>query len=146
MGMFRGVVAVGVLVSMSGCGAYNDFKANNAVQEYRQACLGNYTNECESKLVDTNIVMLELARSNIDREKDSIVQVVGKDGFERFSKTANELIDHLVDQQENKRPGFFCAMVPGGSPTVRKYPQPTLRHFRHARTACRSASKGQCRH
>lgn len=112
MGMFRGVVAAGVLVSMSGCGAYNDFQANNAVQEYRQACLGNYTNECESKLVDTNIVMLELARSNIEREKDSIVQVVGKDGFDRFSKTANELIDHLVDQQENKRPGF-CTMVPG---------------------------------
>lgn len=108
MGMFRGVVAAGVLVSMSGCGAYNDFQANNAVQEYRQACLGNYTNECESKLVDTNIVMLELARSNIEREKDSIVQVVGKDGFDRFSKTANELIDHLVDQQENKRPGFFA--------------------------------------
>jgi len=108
MGMFRGVIAAGVLVSMSGCGAYNDFKANNAVQEYRQACLGNYTNECESKLVDTNIVMLELARSNIDREKDTIVQVVGKDGFDRFSKTANELIDHLVDQQENKRPGFFA--------------------------------------
>jgi hypothetical protein len=108
MGMFRGVVAAGVLVSMSGCGAYNDFQANNAVQEYRQACLGNYTNECESKLVDTNIVMLELARSNIQREKDSIVQVVGKDGFDRFSKTANELIDHLVDQQEKKRPGFFA--------------------------------------
>ncbi|KAA0943832.1 hypothetical protein FQ186_29490 [Pseudomonas sp. ANT_H14] len=54
------------------------------------------------------MVMLELARSNIEREKGSIVQVVGKDGFDRFSKTANELIDHLVDQQENKRPGFFA--------------------------------------
>lgn len=113
MGMFRGFIAAGVLVSMSGCGAYNDFQANNAVQEYRQACLGNYTNECESKLVDTNIVMLELARSNIEREKDSIVQVVGKDGFDRFLKTANELIDHLVDEQENKRPGFFARLFLG---------------------------------
>ena len=67
MGVFRGVVAAGVLVSMSGCGAYNDFQANNAVQEYRQACLGNYTNECESKLVCTNLVMLGLARSKIER-------------------------------------------------------------------------------
>lgn len=113
MGMLRGVAAAGVLMALSGCGAYNDFQANNAVQEYRQACFGNYTNECESKLVDTNIVMLELARSNIDREKDSIVQAVGKDGFERFSKTANKLIDDLVEQQENKRPGFFARLFLG---------------------------------
>ncbi|WP_426160354.1 hypothetical protein [Pseudomonas sp. TSRC2-2] len=113
MGMFRGVVTVGVLVSLSGCGAYTDFKASNAVQEYRQTCFGNYTNECESKLVDTNIVLLEIARSGIDRQKESIIKIGGKDGFELFSKIANEQIDDLIEQQENKRPGFFARWVLG---------------------------------
>lgn len=108
MGMLRGVTAVGVLAALTGCGAYNDFKANNAVEDYRLSCLGNYTNECESKLVDTNIVMLELARSNIDREKDVLVKTVGKDGYERFAKAANEVIDDLIDRQEKKRPGVFA--------------------------------------
>jgi hypothetical protein len=113
MGMFRGVVAVGVLAVLSGCGAYDDFKANTAVQDQKLAFFVNNTNDCESMLVDTNIVMLELARSNIEREKDSIVQVVGKDGFEQFSKTANKLIDGLIEQQEEKRPGFFARLFLG---------------------------------
>jgi hypothetical protein len=113
MGMLRGVMAVGVLATLSGCGAYNDFKANNAVQDYRQNCTGTYTNECESKLVDTNIVMLELARSNLEREKDTLVKTVGKDGYERFAKAANEVIDDLIDRQEQKRPGMFARWVLG---------------------------------
>lgn len=108
MGMLRGAMAAGVLATLSGCGAYNDFQANNAVQDYRQNCTGNYTNECESKLVDTNIIMLELARSNIDREKDTLLEAVGKDGYERFAKAANEVIDDLIDRQEQKRPGLFA--------------------------------------
>lgn len=106
--MFRGMCAVGVLATLAGCGAYDDFQANNAVQEYRESCFGNYTNECESKLVDTNIIMLELARSNIDREKDTLIKALGKDVYERFVPTANELITGLIKQQESKRPGFFA--------------------------------------
>lgn len=111
MGKIRGVAAVGALVALAGCGAYNDFQANNAVQKYRESCFGTYTNECESKLVDTNIIMLELARSNIDREKDTLVSSVGKDGFARFSKAANEVIDGLIEEQEKKRPGIFARWV-----------------------------------
>lgn len=106
--MFRGMCAVGVLATLAGCGAYDDFQANNAVQEYRESCFGNYTNECESKLVDTNIIMLELARSNIDREKDTLIKALGQDVYERFVPTANELITGLIKQQESKRPGFFA--------------------------------------
>ncbi len=113
MGMLRGAMAVGVLAALSGCGAYDDFKANNAVQEYRQNCLGNYTNECESKLVDTNIIMLELARRNVAREKDTLIKAVGQNGYERFAKAANEVIDDLVDRQEKKRPGIFARWVLG---------------------------------
>jgi hypothetical protein len=113
MGMLRGFVAFGVLATLSGCGAYNDFKASSAYQDYRQNCTGNYTNECESKLVDTNIVMLELARSNLSRDKDALVKSVGKDGYERFAKAANEVIDDLVNRQEQKRPGIFARWVLG---------------------------------
>jgi hypothetical protein len=113
MGMLRGFVAFGVLATLSGCGAYNDFKASSAYQDYRQNCTGNYTNECESKLVDTNIVMLELARSNLSRDKDALVKTVGKDGYERFAKAANEVIDDLVNRQEQKRPGIFARWVLG---------------------------------
>jgi hypothetical protein len=106
-------MALGVLGTLSGCGAYNDFKASSAYQDYRQNCTGTYTNECESKLVDTNIVMLELARSNLEREKDTLVKSVGKDGYERFAKAANEVIDDLIDRQEQKRPGIFARWVLG---------------------------------
>ncbi|MBK3467119.1 hypothetical protein [Pseudomonas sp. MF6776] len=104
---------MGVLATLAGCGAYNEFQANNAVEEYRMACMGNYTNECESKLVDTNIIMLELARSNVDREKDTLITAVGKANYERFASTANEVIDGLIEQQESKRPGFFARFFLG---------------------------------
>lgn len=111
--MFRSAWVVCVLATLSGCGAYNDFQANNAVEEYRMACMGNYTNECESKLVDTNIIMLELARSNVDREKDTLIKAVGQDGYDRFATAADEVIDGLIKQQESKRPGFFARFFLG---------------------------------
>lgn len=108
MGMLRGVVAVGVLAALSGCGFYNDFKTSNAVQEYKETCFGNYTNECASKLVDTNIIMFELARRNITREKDALVKAFGENGYERFATDANKAIDGLIKRQENMRPGWFA--------------------------------------
>lgn len=113
MGMLRGVTAFGVLATLAGCGAYNEFKAGNAYRDYRETCTGTYTNECESKLVDTNIVMLELARSNLKRDKDTLIKTVGQDGYERFAKAANVVIDDLVDRQEKKRPGIFARWVLG---------------------------------
>jgi len=108
MGMLRGVIAFAVLATLSGCGAYDDFKANNAYQDYRLNCTGTFTNECESKLVDTNIVMLELARSNLERQKDTLVRSVGKDGYDLFAKAANDVIDDLIDRQQKMRPGIFA--------------------------------------
>lgn len=113
MGMLRGVMAFGVLATLAGCGAYNEFKAGNAYREYRESCTGTYTNECESKLVDTNIVMLKLARSNLEREKDTLIKTIGQDGYERFAKAANEVIDKLIDRQEKMRPGIFARWVLG---------------------------------
>jgi len=113
MGMLRGVMAFGVLATLAGCGAYDEFKAGNAYREYRESCIGTYTNECESKLVDTNIVMLKLARSNLEREKDTLIKTIGQDGYERFAKAANEVIDNLIDRQEKMRPGIFVRWVLG---------------------------------
>lgn len=106
--MFRGMCAAGVLAMLAGCGAYDDFQANNAVQQYRESCMGNNTNECASKLVDTNIIMLELARGHLDRDKDALIKNMGKDGYERVASTANGLIDRLIKEQQSKRPGFFA--------------------------------------
>lgn len=108
MEMLRGVVAVGFITAVSGCGAYNDFKTSNAIQEYRETCFGNYTNECASKLVDINIIMFELARSNISREKEGLVNALGQTGYERFATDANKVIDSLIERQENMRPGWFA--------------------------------------
>lgn len=113
MGMLRGVIAFGVLATLAGCGAYDEFKAGNAYREYRESCTGTYTNECESKLVDTNIVMLKLARSNLEREKDTLIKTIGQDGYKRFAKAANEVIDNRIDRQEKMRPGIFARWVLG---------------------------------
>lgn len=107
MGMLRGLMTVAAIAALSGCGFYNDFKANSAVQDYRLNCTGNFTNDCESMLVDTNIVMLELARSNLARQKEPLLKSFGQDGYERIVKAGNEVIDDLIDRQEKKRPGIF---------------------------------------
>ncbi|MCK1792796.1 hypothetical protein [Pseudomonas violetae] len=57
---------------------------------------------------DTNIVMLELARSNLDRQKKILTKSVGHDGYERIVNAGNEVIDDLIDRHEKMRPGIFA--------------------------------------
>lgn len=104
---------------LAGCGAYSDFKLNNAVQDYKQTCFGQFTNSCESKLVDTNILMLESLRSHLSDEKDELTQAFGDDGYERFLNIGNGLIDKRIEQQESLRPGWFSRWFLGEGQPMR---------------------------
>jgi hypothetical protein len=81
---------------------------NNAVQEYKETCFGNYTNECESKLVDTNIIMLEVMKTKVSTQKDEMLKAFGDEGYALYQDVSEKVIDKAIAQQESKRPGWFA--------------------------------------
>ncbi|WP_213938459.1 hypothetical protein [Pseudomonas sp. dw_612] len=104
----RAILAGATITLLAGCGAYNDFKLNNAVQEYKETCFGNYTNECESKLVDTNIIMLEVMKTKVGAQKDEMVKAFGDDGYALYLDVSGKVLDQAIEQQEKMRPGWFA--------------------------------------
>ncbi|WP_178129036.1 hypothetical protein [Pseudomonas sp. ANT_J12] len=104
----RAFLATAALMLLAGCGAYNDFKLNNAVQEYKETCFGNYTNECESKLVDTNIIMLEVMKTKVGAQKDEMLKAFGDEGYALYVDVSEKVLDRAIEQQENMRPGWFA--------------------------------------
>lgn len=104
----RVLLAATAVTLLAGCGAYNEFKLNNAVEEYKQNCFGNYTNECESMLVDTNIITLEFMKTQMSRQKDEMVKSFGDDGYALYLDVSEQVLDRAIKQQGNMRPGWFA--------------------------------------
>ncbi|MDN3219318.1 LppP/LprE family lipoprotein [Pseudomonas nunensis] len=104
----RVFLASAAITLLAGCGAYNEFKLNNAVQEYKETCFGNYTNECESKLVDTNIITLEFMKTQMSRQKDEMVKAFGDEGYAMYLDVSEKVLDQAIARQENMRPGWFA--------------------------------------
>ncbi|RLU07417.1 hypothetical protein CS078_10390 [Pseudomonas prosekii] len=104
----RVLVAAAAVTLLAGCGAYNEFKLNNAVQEYKQNCFGTYTNECESMLVDTNIITLEFMKTQMSRQKDEMVKSFGDEGYALYMDVSEQVLNRAIKQQEDMRPGWFA--------------------------------------
>ncbi|WP_455233586.1 hypothetical protein [Geopseudomonas aromaticivorans] len=98
------LASLGLAVSLAGCGAYEDFQLNNAVQNYKMACFGSGTVECGDMLVDTNILMLEHFRESVVDQEEQFIAEFGEDGYSAF----NFMIDKVVEDQEEMRPGWFA--------------------------------------
>ncbi|WP_147453739.1 hypothetical protein [Pseudomonas prosekii] len=101
-------MAAAAVTLLAGCGAYNEFKLNNAVQEYKQNCFGTYTNECESMLVDTNIITLEFMKTQMSRQKDEMVKSFGDEGYALYMDVSEQVLNRAIKQQEDMRPGWFA--------------------------------------
>lgn len=76
----------------------------NPVNDYKQTCFGNFTNECEDMLVEANLYLIEKFRDDVESKEDDLTAMYGEEGYAGIHK----LIDVLVSQQEEFRPGFFA--------------------------------------
>lgn len=104
----RGLLGFTLAAGLTGC----DFLSNPAA-EYKQTCWGDSSNNCASMLVDTNIELLERFREDTKDHEEDIVFLYGEDGY----KATHFLIDKLIEDQEERRPGFFARWVFGEAQT-----------------------------
>lgn len=97
--------------ALSGCDTYKKWSAGNAQMEYKQTCTGSGTHECESLLVDVNIQLIELVKSEFENGKD---EFISENGQEKYDFTI-KIFDAMVEYQEEQRPGFFRRNLLGDS-------------------------------
>lgn len=76
----------------------------NPVNDYKQTCFGNFTNECEDMLVDANLFLIEKFIEDVESKEDDLTALYGAEGYASIFK----LTDYLVAKQEELRPGFFA--------------------------------------
>ncbi|SED35454.1 hypothetical protein SAMN05216178_6911 [Pseudomonas saponiphila] len=96
--MKRIAIALAAL-SLAGCDAIF-----NPVNDYKQTCFGNFTNECEDMLVDANLFLIEKFIEDVESKEDDLTALYGAEGYASIFK----LTDYLVAKQEELRPGFFA--------------------------------------
>lgn len=99
-------------LALAGCDFVNDQKLNMAYQEYMQECLGNFSNSCNDKAVDYNIMALEALQGEMIDAGPKRLNLKG-DSVDRFEKHVEKSIEKVVERFEKMRPGFFSRVLLG---------------------------------
>lgn len=126
------LVMLTAFCALSGCDTYKKWSAGNAQMEYKKTCMGSGTNACESLLVDVNIQLIELVKSEFENGKD---EFINENGQEKYDFTI-KIFDAMVEYQEEQRPGFFIRNLLGDSQLLSPshnwlmYPEDIFRELR----------------
>jgi len=100
----RQLLALSLTALLVGCDALDEYRVNQAFEDYRLSCFGSGTNECQAMLVDTNVMWLELVLDKLEDRKDEVIEKAGEERYEAGIK----MIKDEIERQKGFRPGFFA--------------------------------------
>jgi len=106
------LLAMAVPLAMAGCGFVNDQKLNFAHQEYMQECFATFSNSCNDKAIDYNLMILEAIQDKITEVGPERLNLKGESS-EKFEKHVEKSIGKMVEHFESMRPGFFTRVFMG---------------------------------
>ncbi|RTW58975.1 hypothetical protein, partial [Pseudomonas aeruginosa] len=105
-------LAMAVPLALAGCGFVNDQKLNFAHQEYMQECFATFSNSCNDKAIDYNIMLLETIKDKMIEAGPERLDLKGESA-ERFEEHVEKSIGKMVEHFEVMRPGFFTRVFMG---------------------------------
>ncbi|AYZ78364.1 TPA: hypothetical protein ACMFQU_006061 [Pseudomonas aeruginosa] len=106
-------LAMAVPLALAGCDFVNDQKLNFAHQEYMQECFATFSNSCNDKAIDYNIMLLEVIKGKMIAAGPERLDLKGESA-ERFEEHVEKSIGKMVETFEVMRPGFFTRVFMGG--------------------------------
>lgn len=106
------LLALAAPLALVGCDFVNDQKLNMAHQEYMQECFGNFSNSCNDKAVDYNLMALEALQDEMIEVGPKRLNLKG-DSVDRFEKHLEQTIEKVAEGFEKMRPGFFSRVFLG---------------------------------
>ncbi|HBN8055806.1 TPA: hypothetical protein L3646_006640 [Pseudomonas aeruginosa] len=107
-------LAMAVPLALAGCDFVNDQKLNFAHQEYMQECFATFSNSCNDKAIDYNIMLLEVIKGKMIAAGPERLDLKGESA-EGFEEHVEKSIGKMVETFEVMRPGFFTRVFMGGS-------------------------------
>ncbi|ROZ80223.1 hypothetical protein EF096_18985 [Pseudomonas neustonica] len=106
------LLVMAVPFALAGCGFVKDQKLNFAHQEYMQECFATFSNSCNDKAIDYNIMLLEAIQNKMIETGPESLDLKGESA-ERFEEHVEKSIGIMVEHFESIRPGFFTRVFMG---------------------------------
>lgn len=138
MGVFNTAAArrAGLLAAVllvSGCEVSKEIRLTLAKEAVLTECFGQYTNRCNAKNINFNILLLKSSTPENwipfedVRTREQMVELFGPEGWTMFEESVNAVLSKVIEHFKEIRPGWFTRTV-----LAERQPREGLRAFLNA--------------
>ena len=106
------LLAIVAPLALVGCDFINSQRLDAAYQEYMQECFGTFSNSCNDKAIDYNLMVLDSIQDNMIKVGAESLEL-NKATAESYERHVEKSIAKMAEHFESLRPGFFTRVVMG---------------------------------